>query len=185
MITDVSYWPEEDLTEYLADADKLCAIGASDAFETLGWAAMHISAGRPLSPHIGAWLVRAVEQYQLGSGSFDAALGLDLPGRANPRRQARAHEACEAALGEMLNLHALGATVPQAAAMATCLGSQFAPSTLERKFRRSWMAKQARAMRVPMPRAAMENILARYPDENIEVAQGKASVRAMYAKHGL
>lgn len=170
----------------LAEADRSFA-HTGDAMEALGWVALAAKASAPIPANLGRWLHQAITQYRTGQAkSMDEALGLLGEGAANPRRSRLARSALESSLAEMAVFHSLGATIPQAAAMAARLSPGHAPPTLGDRFRRSGMGQRARDDRSLVLRrwslAEIESLLARIPDRGIEVKQGKAAIRAMYAK---
>ena len=87
----------------------------------------------------------------------------------------------------MMVLHMFGATIPGAAAMVERVSQElYKANTLADRFRRSGLGKQARHERADAQQryhwSAIKQILAEYPDHGIEVAEAKASIRAMYDK---
>ena len=170
----------------LAGADQSFA-DTGDVMEALGWVALAAKVGEPIPPRIGAWLHKSIKEYERGTVTMDAALGLNATGRANPRG-AKTHEALlQGALARMMILHVLGATIPQAAALVATLAPTPTRATLADRYRRRGLGKMVLANRKQVlahyRRSDIEKILAEYPDHRGEPAEAKACIRTMYAKH--
>ncbi|MFN0304496.1 MAG: hypothetical protein ACKVQU_29530 [Burkholderiales bacterium] len=100
----------------------------------------------------------------------------------------REKSAMQGAMGRMLILHTLGATIEQAAAMVARISPEIARDTLVSKFRRSGLGEKARSSRKiarhRLRRRDLESILDEYPDGgslNVDIVQGKAAIRSVYA----
>lgn len=171
------------LLEALAEADKSFA-ETGDGLEALEWVAFAAKAGLPLPPHIGKWLCDGLLRYRAATeGSLDMALGLVKSGAGDLRRRVRGRRDKQEDMAKMMVLHMLGATIPQAAAMVERLRPGLTTSTLADRYRRSGLGKRALLGRGhPWRRVEIERMLAEYPDHSIEIAQGKAAIRAMYSK---
>ncbi|WP_310383904.1 hypothetical protein [Roseateles sp.] len=172
----------------LAEADKSFS-KTGNTLEALSWVALAAKTGEPIPPAIGKWLHSAITAYRIDqTPTLDAALGLNDAGAANPKRRLRQDCGLQADLGRMMILHMIGATIPQAAAMAARTSSEmYSASTLEGRFRRSGLGIAARQDRSTALAhwhwTEIETMLAEYPDHGIEIAEGKESIRSMYAKH--
>ena len=179
------------LRDTLAQADQSFA-ESRDAMEALSWAALAAlaaKAGQPMPPHIGRWLHAALDAYRSGKAeTLDDAFGLKGRGKGNARRALQEKSAMQGAMGRMLLLHMLGATIPQAAAMVARISSEFAVATLASRYGRSGLGKIAqRDRRITRERLRLRDaikILDEYPDggpNSLVILQGKAAIRALYA----
>jgi hypothetical protein len=166
-----------------------------DPIAALRYVSLMLLHGAAVPRSIARWLEHGITEYLDGKArTLDDALGLKAAGKASPRRQAAERMRSSNAMLMMQVLHAMGATIPQAAAMVV----KFAPyeaSTLESRYRRSRMSAQAlMARKAP---DLMPNVL-RYwaalirrwvdplpdgTDKNDLVRMGKAAIKRMYAKH--
>lgn len=142
----------------------------------------------PLPAAIGRWLDAGLGQY-LGKGTdtLDRALGLVvLPGEDSARNRAIEQNRWVAPLADVHLLAALGATIPQAAHMVAA-NRGVMKTTLERKYRdsnrqaaRKRLADELRTLHY----TEVEQLLARYPDKDVDVESGlaKARIRKRYAR---
>lgn len=174
-----------DLTQHLAqalsDADRSFA-ETGDVMEALSWVAFAAKAGEPLPPRIGRWLYAALNAYRSGEArSLDAALGLKLTGKANPRQRLLNRSKLQRALARMAVLHDIGATIEQAATLVSRLAPDSARTTLEDRYGRSGLG----ASRSPHRRwciAEVRKVLSEFPDKPREAAQAKAAILRLYAE---
>lgn len=175
------------IAEALAAADQSFA-DTGDVMEALSWIAFASKHGHKIPRRIGEWLRAGIDAYRAGQArTLDAALGLTGSGHANPRRRMTERAALQGALARMAVLQMLGATIPQAAAMVATLSPDWKRTTLADRYRRRGRSRDALAIRREVlsrwRRGEVEQVLAEYPDRAGEVAEGKAAIRAMYAKH--
>lgn len=146
----------------------------------------------PLPRRVAEWLSNGIANYLCGrSKTLDEALGLNKPGKSNPRRKERDKNTLSEALRSMYELQVLGAAIPNAAALVASVSPGHSASTLEARYRRGGISKDALALRrekFNFPRElgvwwfAPERVLARFPDAPLELAQAKDAIRAAYAK---
>lgn len=145
----------------------------------------------PLPRNVAQWLSDGIGYYlhgrqaaidHAGQRSLDRALGLKQPGRASPIR-IKDDFTRKAALGRMLHLQLLGATIAEAALLVSRLSPDHTRNTLESLYRRGGYTSVANAIKAARHSAEdPESALAEYPDSPPEVMQAKAAIRAMYAK---
>jgi hypothetical protein len=176
----------EKVLAVLAQADASFA-ETGDVMEALSWVGFAAKYGKPIPPHIGRWLHGAIVNYTTGSGTMDQALGLAVASPAQPRHKANHAAALRGALAEMMILHTLGATIPQAAAMVEARrGPGLAHATLTDRYRRRGVGRLALEDRPNIARewsaGDVADLLDEYPDGALELAQAKKAIRAMYAK---
>jgi hypothetical protein len=145
----------------------------------------------PLPRNVAQWLSVGIGCYlhgrhaaldRAGQRSLDRALGLKQPGHASPMR-IKEDFTRKAALGRMLHLQLLGATIPDAALLVSRLSPDHTRNTLESLYRRGGYTSIANAIKEARHSAEdPESTLAEYPDRPPEVMQAKAAIRSMYAK---
>lgn len=162
---------------------------SANPMDAIGAVLLAIDLGQPLPPHAGAWLYQALARYRVASNeTMDVAMGLRSPG-IGPRRSQQQLARREHAIECMGALHALGATIEQAAAMVEArLEGDYKADTLARYFRGSRTSSSARLIRTEMlarwDDQVIEACLAEYPDGDPygPVAEGKARIRTEVAR---
>lgn len=158
-----------------------------DCADALEWVRAAAKAGLPLPTHIGAWLAEAIDGALNHGMSLDGALGLSGTGKANVPRARKESARLQAALARMFDLHMLGATIEQAAALVESLNG-YKYSTLFDRYSRSGMGVEALAGRAEAwsqwDADQLRAMLAEYPDRPAELQRIKASIMGMYWKRG-
>lgn len=173
------------LAGILADADRAFA-DSGDPMDALGWIALAAKSGAPLPPTIGRWLHKAIGDYQAGAArTMDAALGLDKPGRANPRRRRQDRSALDVALSQMMLLHAAGGTIRQASVLVAAVTGRSADE-LERAYGEQKISVKAAQVFDGAPADWVADmvlsVMDEYPDAPLEVQQAKAAILAKHPR---
>lgn len=171
----------ERLRGILSEADQEFA-RTGDPMVALEWIALAAKNGAPVPPAMGAWLHTALTDYKNGASTMDAAMGLAVKGKAQPRRRHRADVEMNETLGRMWWLIKAGATRPQAAALAaTRTGRQ--PEQLDRSYGKSWFVRRTddpfAGMAPEAMRAFVVEMLGDYPDSE-ETRQEKAAILSQH-----
>jgi hypothetical protein len=114
-----------------------------DRIDALICAAMSLEMGTATPHHVARWLWYGISIYLHGKAkTLDEALGLVGSGKASPRRKQAERRRKSQAMTTMTVLHAMGASIPQAAAMVVKL-EPYEASTLEDRYRRSGKGESA------------------------------------------
>lgn len=167
----------ERLHGILSEADREF-LRTGDPMVAVGWIALAAKSGAPIPPAMGAWLHKALDDYQNGDDTMDAAMGLAIKGKAQPRRKRRADAELNDLLGRMWFLIKAGATRPQAAAMVAARSGR-QPEQLVRSYGTSWLMRRTDdpfdGMAPPAVREFVVQMLADYPDGE-ETRQEKGAI---------
>lgn len=164
----------EELTDEFTRGDLVAGLLA---------VSISVNAGAVVPTKIAQWFANSCGVYLGGrASSLDEALGLRRPGKSNPRRARKESLERKGALGNMLYLHAVGATIDQAAVLVSQLPPKFAESTLRDRYARSGYGATALQLRKELitTRKDIERILSEYPDATLAVKQAKAALRKLY-----
>lgn len=177
--------PTAALVEALDLADQAFS-REHDCADALEWVCLAAKCGLALPPNIGAWLAVAIHKALNEGGSLDRELGLRGTGKANLKVARRAAAKQQAALARMFELHMLGATIDQAAALVAALGD-YKHSTLAGRYGRSGMGREAQSDRArawdSWDAEKLHAMLAQYPDSSADRADLndiKAAILSMY-----